>query len=626
MINSRSMVVSACLWIGFSPLWAVSGLTAEMKVRVDGTELPRGLIHAETEYAVQGGPFELFYPEWIPGIHSPGGPIANLAGIAVQTPDSQAVPWRRDPLDVVHFFVDAPAHARRIVVKTTYICNQPTRLSTGVDSYGTPFLGILNWNTFLLYPADIPARETMVDLELILPDGWKWGASLKPKSVDGNTIRFERLSFEDLVDSPLICGEHFRTYDITPGGKEYRPHFYHVVSESERAIDIEDAKIEKLKKMVREAYVLFGVFHFDEYHLLHVLSHSIPGIGMEHLRSSLNASPEPAMTGDGPVPGVLSHEYAHSWCGKYHTPAGMITPNFNTPRDTRLLWVYEGLDQYLGKVLWARSGLNATKDKTPYQAALEDVAAMISAHMNQKGRRTISLEDTAASTQIRRGGSRNWRYLQRAQDYYNEGAMLWLEIDAILRQESDGKISLDDFCKRFLGRHEEGQTVAGYSEADIVSYLNALHPYDWAGLIEKRVRAVDEHLPLDFLTRCGYRLQYSNKPTGFDKDMAFTSIGLHVGGDGKILAVVPGSAADAAGLYDGAQILGVNNKKFSRERLEDAIAESVATRKIDLLVIKGELIEPVVIDYAGGPRFIDLVRDQDAKDLFQEIWKPKVEE
>ncbi|MFB3786922.1 MAG: PDZ domain-containing protein [bacterium] len=614
------------LWILITPFVVESGQAAEMKTRVDGSDLPRGLIHTETEYTVRGGTFELFYPEWIPGIHAPGGPIANLAEIAVQTPDGQPVPWRRDPLDVVHFFVDAPANAKRIIVRTTYICNQPSRLSTGVDSYGSPFLGILSWNTFLLYPADVPARETQVNLTLTLPAGWKWGASLKSKSVNGDTIQFESLSFEDLVDSPLICGEHFRTYDITPDGKEYRPHFYHVVSESSRAIDIEDAKIQKLKKMAREAYALFGVFHFDEYHLLHVLSDSIPGIGMEHLRSSLNASPEKAMTGEGPVPGVLSHEYAHGWCGKYHTPAGMITPNFNTPRDTRLLWVYEGLDQYLGKVLWARSGLNAVKDKTPYQAALEDVAAMIRAHINQKGRRTIPLEDTAASTQIRRGGSRNWRYLQRAQDYYNEGAMLWLEIDAILRQESEGKISLDDFCKRFLGRHEEGKTVVGYTEADIVAALNELHSYDWAGLIEKRVRAAEEHLPLEFLTRCGYRLQYSHKPTDFDKDMAFTSLGMQVGGDGKIQAVVPGGAADAAGLYDGAEILGVNNKKFSQERLEDAIAESVAARKIDLLVVKGELIEKAVIEYADGPRYIDLVRDPDAKDLFQEIWKPKGEE
>jgi len=521
--------------------------------------------------------------------------------------------------------VDAPANARRIVVKTTYICNQPTRLSTGIDSYGSPFLGILNWNTFLLYPAEVPARETLVELELTLPAGWKWGASLKQKSAAGDTIQFESLSFEALVDSPLICGEHFKTYDITPEGQEYRPHFYHVVSESGRAIEIEDAKIQKLKKMVREACALFGGFPFEEYHLLHVLSDSIPGIGMEHLRSSLNASPEKAMTGEGPVPGVLSHEYAHGWCGKYHTPAGMITPNFNTPRDTRLLWVYEGLDQYLGKVLWARSGLNAVKDKTPYQAALEDLAAMIRAHINQKGRRTIPLEDTAASSQIRRGGSRNWRYLQRSQDYYNEGAMLWMEIDAILREESEGKISLDDFCKRFLGRVVEGQTVVGYQEADVVSTLNELLAYDWAGLIEKRVRNVEEHLPLDFLTRCGYRMQYSNKPTDYDKDMVFTSLGMQVGGDGRIQAVVPGGAADAAGLYDEAQILGVNDKKFSRERLDDAIAESVAKRRIDLLVVKGELIEKAVIEYAEGPRYLDLVRDPDAKDWLQEIWKSKVE-
>lgn len=592
----------------------------EMNAFVDAGDISRGLLKASVEYRVSKGTFDLYYPQWIPGIHGPKGPIENLAEISVSTRDGKPVEWQRDPRDVYKFHVQVPGGVRRIVVDTTYICNQPNRNSRGIDSFGNPSLGIINWNTVLLYPAESKVNDTLVDLELAIPEGWQWGSSLKQKGAGQGTVRFEPLSFEELVDSPLIMGKHFKTYEITP--KNAPPHFLHVVSESEKAVKIGDAKVEAFKRIVREGVALFGTCHFDTYHFLAVLSDSVPGIGLEHLRSSLNAVGETNLQGDGPVSGVFAHEYCHSWCGKYRRPAGMVTPNFNTPQDTSLLWVYEGLDTWLGRLLETRSASNCGKDQKPYDVSLKSVARTLKGLMGQKGRRSISLEDTSASAYLRRAGSRYWSKLNRPQDYYDEGAMFWLEIDLTIRTETDGKKSLDDFLRSFLGYSVKGKTIVGYGEDEIVRRLNDVVASNWASFIDERMKDVQEHYPLAILVKCGYRVQYSNKPTTFDSDSVYTTLGITTTVDGRITTIVPGSPADQAGLYEGLTILGIGNKKFTQKRLEDAVADSVANRKIDLLFLNGDRIEENTIDYAEGPKYMDLVRNEEVPDLLKDIWKP----
>lgn len=618
-------VVSLCLLF---VMVVAPSFSIDMKADVDATDISRGLIKSTMRFNVDSRPFVLFYPEWIPGIHAPRGPVENLAEIIVSEENGNRLHWSRTSGDVFRIEVSVPNAVKQIEVKTTYICNQPSVNSRGIDSYGNPFLGVINWNTCLLYPANHPANQVNVNIDLRLPSGWKWASSLKSsnkeKDSEKEIVVFQSVSFEELVDSPLICGIHLKTFDLTSGNMP--PHFLHLVSESETAIKPEEKTIAGLKRIVQEGMMLFQNPHFDEYHFLLVLSDSVPGIGLEHLKSSLNAVRERGLLDENSIPNtanLLSHEYSHSWCGKYHRPQGMITPNFNTAKDTRLLWVYEGLDQYLGNVLAARAEMNAIKDKSSFDESLKRLGRSIQRHFTQTGRKTINLEDTAASSFIRRGGSQNWEHLHRGQDYYNEGAMLWMEIDAIIREKSEGKQSLDNFVRAFLGPHDPAQSVIGFTEETILAKLNDVLPYDWQSLIDNRVRGYHEQLPLEFLHRVGYRLQFSNKPTDMDDNMIFTSLGMFIRDDGTIERVVPGSPADQSGLYDNAKLIGVGDRKFSLKRLEDAIAESVANRKIELLVLEGDLFRHAAIHYADGPRFMELIRSEDP-DLLKEIWKPLV--
>ncbi len=624
-VHSSNFIIRFGLALLLLPI-SISVSAVEMKTTVDATDITRGLIKTSTEFQVRSGIYELYYPEWIPGIHGPRNPVQNLAEVTVQTTKGESVKWRRDPHDAFKFQVEVPKGARRIVVCTTYICNQPSVNSRSVDSYGNSLLGVINWNTCLLYPAGVKASDVKVDLSLIIPEGWKWGSSLIQKNDDENSVQFETISFEDLVDSPLICGKYLKTFDLTP--KDGPQHSLHLVSESDKAVRPKDETIDGLKRIVEEAALMLRKHHFEHYHFLLVLSDTVPGMGLEHLRSSLNGEGERGLLDENQIIGaanLLSHEYCHSWCGKYRRPAGMVLPDFNTPMDTRLLWVYEGLDQYLGKVLAARAEINAKKDKPSFDETLKRLGGTIKYYMSQKGRRSISLEDTSSSSYIRRGGSRYWSRLNRGQDYYSEGAMLWMNIDAILRIESEGELCLDDFCREFLGYEEKGKTITGFEESDIVEILNKLQPYDWAELIDSAVRGLHTELPLDFIGRCGYRVQYSNEATDFDKDCILTSLGLGVSGDGRIYRIVPGGAADQSGLYETAKIIGVNDRKFSKKRLEDAIADSVAMRSIKLLMLKGDLFETVTVNYADGPKYLDLVRN-DEPDLLKKIWKPLASE
>ena len=330
-----------------------------MTVEVDATELPRKLLHTRMVIPVTGDTLSLWYPKWIPGIHGPRGPIENLAGLRVETPDGESVSWRRDNAERFLFHIAPPDGGSEVVVRLDYLCSQPSVNSRGIDSYGNSLLGVINWNTCLLYPDGYNTQDIAVDLTLTLPDGWKQASALPEKSTDGATTTFETFSFHDVVDSPLITGPHMRTINIS--SDNLPPVYWHIASESPGALNIDEELIEKYKNMVAEAGELFGGAHFDEYHLLLFLSDDFPNTGLEHLRSSLNGLGERDLEDQDKVDGwagyLIPHEFAHSWCGKYRRPAGMATPDFHTDKHTNLLWVYEGLDQYLGEVFCVRAGV-----------------------------------------------------------------------------------------------------------------------------------------------------------------------------------------------------------------------------------------------------------------------------
>jgi predicted metalloprotease with PDZ domain len=303
----------------------------------------------------------------------------------------------------------------------------------------------------------------------------------------------------------------------------------------------------------------------------------------------------------------------------------MVTHNFHDHKDTKLLWVYEGLAQYLGEVLTVRSGL---LNQDEY---LERLASKIDFLMHQTGRNWRPLEDTAVAAYLLRGASPNWGHLRRSQDYYNEGLLLWMDADALIRSETDNQKSLDDFCSQFMGDIDTDQKTLPFDRAEIIETLNGLLQHDWADFIDQRVARVQENLPLDVVARIGYRLQYDTEPSEYietrEKDrklvVAADSIGLEIADSGKILNVVPGMPGDQAGLAPAMEIIGVNDRKFSPQRLRDAVADSVANRKIDLLILQDDRFRNVTLDYAGGPKYLKLVRDQSKPDVLAEILKPK---
>ena len=602
-------------------------------IDVDAREMSRALLHSSVEFPATPGEFVVWYPKWIPGIHAPGGPVANLGGLRFETVKGEAVGWRRDDDEPARFHLTVPAGADRVVAKIDYICNQPNANSSGIDSFGNSLLGVINWNTVLVYPESTLIDVTTATVRLTLPAGWRFGTALRPDGAPAvtpqdqpYTVAFQAESLRRVVDSPLITGANFRSIDVSSKGTP--PAFLDLVSESASAIAIDDKLIANYRALVAEAVALFGGAHFSEYHFLVVCSDALPNNGLEHLASSFNSVGERELIDDKKRKAwpayLLPHEFVHSWCGKFRRPATMVTTNFHTPERTKLLWIYEGLTQYLGEVLTVRSGLLTPEEH------IARFATTIDYLRGQAGRRWRSVEDTAITSWTLRAKSANWAPLRRSQDYYDEGLVTWLAADAIIREQSGGKRSLDDFCKKFFAVKPDERPVMPYELAEVTGILKGLADYDWDTFFRDRISTPQETLDLKFLETLGYRLQFSPKPSEFvlerEKDRksvnATGSLGLATSEDGKVVGIVPGSIADKAGIAPAMTISGVNDRKFTGQRLKDAIADSTMRQKVDLLVLDGDVFKTIALSYAEGPKYLELTRIADRADVLGNIGKP----
>jgi len=603
-------------------------------IEVDAREASRALLHARLEIPATQGELILWYPKWIPGVHAPAGPVQNLAGLRFETAAGDAIPWRRDDEEMNRFHLTVPGGVDRVIARLDYICNQPTVNSSGVDSFGNSKLAVINWNTVLLYPEKASIDVATAAVRLRLPRGWKFGTALPP---DGGSEeegwKFAPMTLRRVVDSPLICGEHFRTIELT--GRNPPPAFLHLTSETPSAIAIEDKLIANYRKLFAEALALFGGARFEAYHFLVVCSDTLPRNGLEHLASSFNEVAERELVDEKKRKSwpayLLPHEFVHSWCGKFRRPGSMVTSNFHSPEKTRLLWIYEGLTQYLGEVLTVRCGLLTPDENLPVFASKLDFL------IRQSGRHWRSLEDTAIASWLNRAHSQSWGQLRRDQDYYDEGMVVWLEVDALIRERSGGQKTLDDFCRKFFAvDREKSPVVLGYELNEVTNVLKELVPdEDWAKFFDERINKPREALGLDFLPKLlGYRLQYSAKPSDYlverDRERkqvtATASIGIIASEEGKVNTVVPDSPADKAGLAAGMTISGVNGRKFSGQRLRDGIADSVTGGKIELLLLDGETFRTVQLAYNEGSKYLEFTRTTDHPDVLSAILKPIVKE
>jgi len=596
---------------------------APITLSVDATEAPRKLFHARMTMPVTSGPLTLVYPQWIPGEHGPTGPIVNLAGLKF-TANGKTIPWRRDEVDMYAFHLEVPSGAKELGVALDFLSPSFAGGFTAGAST-TAHLAIVTWNQLVLYPAGSDISDVTFKASLNLPAGWKFGTSLPVTSQSAGKVSFAPVSLERLVDSPVLAGEYFLVIPlaVNPANE------IDIAADNPADLEISPELTTTLKRVVAEAVSLFGATHYTNYHFLLTLSDHTAHFGLEHHESNDSRVAErslldPALR-DVSL-GVLPHEFVHSWNGKYRRPAGLATRNYQEPMKGELLWVYEGLTQYLGNLLSARSGLWTGQQ---YREHLAQIAADLD---HKPGRMWRPLIDTTIAAQILYEAPGEWTSLRRGVDFYDEGWLIWLDADTKIRELTGGTRSLDDFCKRFHGAPSTPPTVKTYGFDDVVTTLNEVAPFDWRNFLLTRLNSTDFQAPLGGIERGGWKLVYETTPSGFLKDlesvrhateMAY-SIGLRLNADGSIADVIEGMPAAKAGIGPGMKILAVNGKAYSAEVLRDAVRATTDSRqrRVELLVDNEGHVAPFQVSYGDGEKYPVLERDQAKPDMLSKIIAP----
>ena len=620
--DRRLIACASCLLLCL--LW-VPGLGAQtIHLHVDLTDAPRNIYHAHLQFPVHAGDLALVFPKWIPGNHRPSGPITALTGIRMEA-GGHAVAWQRDDVDMYQFHVNVPAGVDTLEVSLDAITTQDS--AGGGGPAASSNLLDLNWNAVVLYPKDTRSDDITFVPSVTLPVGWKFATALPGARANGNDVEFSQVPLTTLIDSPLIAGAHFKKVELTKPG-ESPVHVLDMVAEDEADLDLTPKEQADFQKLVAETGALFGARHYRHYDFLLTISSQVGGHGLEHHESNDSTYAEHTLSDPDLLmlqADLVAHEFTHSWNGKYRRPAGLATPNYQEPMVGDLLWVYEGLTEYLGTVLAARSGFWTDEQ---YREALADTAAMLD---HRSGRRWRSLEDTARSVQILRMAGQQWINWRRGLDYYPEGELIWLEVDARIRQLTHGQRSLNDFCHSFHGGESSSPKVVPYTFDDLVRALNEVAPYDWATLLRERVDAVTTHAPLGGIERGGWKLVYTDKPNLITKaaegqfkfsDFSY-SLGVSFGSDNKVVDVNAGSPAYQAGLGPGMKVLAVNGRQFSPDLLHAAIkAAQGSSQAIDLLVENAEFFKTYSISYHDGEKHPHLERVSDQPDALSDILKP----
>ncbi|HLV96110.1 MAG TPA: hypothetical protein VKS44_13030 [Candidatus Acidoferrales bacterium] len=626
MNSKRAGLFLALLCLMLAVSFASSAVFAQsgtISLTVDATKTPQKFIPCTEVIPVKPGPLTLYYPKWIPGEHSPSGPIVNLTGLKF-TANGQTIPWRRDLTDVFTFHLDVPAGADRVEAKYDYL--EPS----GGGIYGgslsaTDKLIVLEWNQTVLYPAGSPVDKIMVAPKLVLPDGWKFGTPQKIESQSGNETTFATISLEELVDSPVIAGEYYRNIDLTPPGEKIH---HEIDLAADDAADLNmSPEVEKgLKNLVAEAGALFGARHYRNYHFLLALSDHVAHFGLEHHECNDSRLPERILLEPNAaiaVGGLLAHEYVHSWNGKFRRPADLSTPDYEVPMKTDLLWVYEGLTDYLGPLLAARSGLWTPEQ---YRANLANISAGLG--VGRLGRTWRPLLDTAVG-EPGLGFARGWLNWRRGTDYYDEGDLLWLEVATIIHQQTHGAKSIDDFCHLFHGGPNDGPQLKTYTFEQLVASLNQIVPYDWARFFHERLDSTSPNPPVGGIENGGRNLVFNDKPIKTHSRRPVMNdeytIGLAIDPDGSVFDSIVNGPAFNAGVTSGMKVVGVNGRLYTHDLLEDAIkASKDNSQPISLLVVIDDYYKTCNIDYHGGERYPHLVRDESKPDYLDELGKPRV--
>lgn len=597
-------------------------------LNVDASDVGRRIFRVREEIPVVAGPLTLLYPQWLPGNHAPRGPIDKLAGLTIRG-NGRPIAWTRDPVEVYAFHLDVPQGVGSLSVEFDFLSPQDPGQGRVVM---TPDLLNLQWNTVALYPAGHHSSRITVAPSVKLPAGWQFGTALARAQGSGNaagadgTVAFEPVPFDVLVDSPMFAGRNYKRVDL--GGTPAPVHL-NLFADEAKSLEFKPEQIDAHKRLVQQARKLFGSQHYDRYEFLFALTDQLGGIGLEHQRSSENTrSPGYFTEWDkwAAARDLLPHEYTHSWNGKFRRPADLWTPNFNVPMQGSLLWVYEGQTEYWGTVLAARAGLLTAEQ------ARDDLALVAANYAdNRPGFAWRNLQDTTNDPVVAHRRPLPYRNYQMSEEYYSGGLMLWLAVDAKLRELSGNKRSLDDFARAFFGVDDGSMTVKTYVFDDVVAALDAVAAHDWAAFLRERVDALAP--PLDGLAAAGWKLVYTDTPSDYQKHREAgrktvdqsASIGLVLASNGgRITDVRWDSPAFKAGVAPSGTLVAVNGREFSAERLKDAIgAAKDGEAPIDLLLKNGDEYRTVRVDYRGGLRYPHLQRIPGAPDRLSAILAPR---
>jgi predicted metalloprotease with PDZ domain len=594
-----------------------------MEISVDVADLDRHIVKVHEHLTGVSPDLVLLYPEWLPGNHAPSGPIDRLAGLKI-TAGGVPVAWTRDAINVFAFHVRAGA-AKAIDVDYQYL--SPTSMKVGRPEVARDVL-IVEWNNVVLYPAGYFTRQIPVRTTLTLPVDWKFGSALEVEQSGGAVTTFKATSVETLIDSPVYAGRYFKRVDLDPNG--VAPVHLDLFADRPEFLDTKAEQIDAHRALVQQAYKLFGAHHYAHYDFLYSLSNQVEQNGLEHQQSSEDGAEPDLFTewnNRAASRDLLPHEYTHSWNGKFRRPADLWTPNYNVPMQNSLLWVYEGQTQYWGQVLAARSGL-WTKEQ-----ALDAVAANAAFYQLQTGRQWRSLQDTTDDPIINPRRPMAWRDWQRFEDYYNESALIWLDADTLIRERSGGRRSLDDFARAFFGINDGSTTIVTYTFEDVVRTLNGVQPYDWRGFLRARLDSNGQPAFLDGLKRGGYKLVFTDTPSGYEKSRDDTrkrlnlwfSLGAEIDTkDASVVSVIWDSPAYQAQLTEGSTILAVNGTAFSPEVMRDAIRSAQSAKTpIEIIVKSNDRFRVLSVHYSGGLRYPRLELDGPTPARLDDIMSPR---
>lgn len=638
---SRFAALSAVI---AAPLFAAAQAPS-MTLSVDLTDAPRRVLHATETLTVQPGPLTVVYPKWIPGEHMPSGPIENQAGFIITTPKGEPVKWERDLVDMFAYHLTVPAGVTTLTIKMDFLAATSGSFTAGGSTSAN--LALLSWNTLLVYPQHVDPASIMVTPSITVPIYWKTGTALTPAketehvlhiarpgtgTSSGEDIHYESVPLEQLIDSPVLAGRWFREIplaaDITP------KHFLDLAGDGPEDIALSQAHIDQFSKLIRETGALYKSRHYHSYHFLVTLSDQVAHFGLEHHQSSDDRVNETTFIDDDQFIAnglLLPHEFTHSWNGKYRRPAGLATGNYEDPMKGDLLWVYEGLTEYLGDVLAARCGIWNN-------AVYRDRLATIAGYLNdaRPGRTWRDLQDTASMAQVLYTTGAAFDNYRRDTDYYDEGELLWLEVDLTIRAKTNNQKSLNDFAAAFEGLGgNTAPKVVPYTFDDVVNGLNAVVPNDWAGFLRARLDSNEFHAPevpgIDALS--GYKLTYTDKPdywsqlmeaSGSDTNLnARWSLGLMVGSNGILSDVIYNGVAYKAGLAPGFRIIAVNGRAFTPALLRAAIKDAAGKGPaIELIVENTGYYKVLTINYHDGEKYPHLERVSNAPDRLDDILEP----